>query len=413
MRVARSRERHGGKEKQARESSVFVAWRREDITRVAIERAGGGDESSSSEPTTTRGATTGGWAARRCQRRGRGQARRRARVRDPWCERSTRSLSVPGLDAPRARVTVTMGAVVHRAALGGEAPTPEGAGYLREGDRTVVVARDLVSALLAPADSYRSRVVVPYLSVELVSPGAADARRERRDRARRRDELRARPERAPSVAREARRRVERARRAARRVVRERRGRRGARRRSGRARHDDAEPIRRGRPRCFASAERALGTWTTWSSCATRRLASRRARRRGFAGLSVTSDALIDTHLFAAHDDEMAEVRLESLASPASKGVALRRRAQGRRVARARAGRARSRGQGGDRRDLAGLGDREGRRGRRRRRATRRSKRGRARRCTAPTGWSRWWRSAPPTRTATRSRDARSTARGWP
>ena len=74
----------------------------------------------------------------------------------------------PGFEPPRAHVVIEMGSVTHRLALGGDAPTPAGAGYVRlDGGDTLVVGRDLVLALLQGADTYRSRMLVPYVSVEL------------------------------------------------------------------------------------------------------------------------------------------------------------------------------------------------------------------------------------------------------
>lgn len=70
--------------------------------------------------------------------------------------------------APRARGVVTMGKIVYRFTLGGEAAAPEGASYLRlEGEGTYLVGRELASQLLKDADDYRERTVVPYLSIAL------------------------------------------------------------------------------------------------------------------------------------------------------------------------------------------------------------------------------------------------------
>jgi hypothetical protein len=74
----------------------------------------------------------------------------------------------PGLDHPRVKGSISMGAVTFTFALGGDAPTPKGAAYLRvDGEGTYVVTGELVRQLLLGANDYRSRTVVPYLSIDL------------------------------------------------------------------------------------------------------------------------------------------------------------------------------------------------------------------------------------------------------
>ncbi len=76
----------------------------------------------------------------------------------------------PGTDTPRARITVTMGKLVFHLALGSAAPSPAGASYLSvEGEGAYVVSKELTDQLLLGADAYRSRTVVPYLSLDLTS----------------------------------------------------------------------------------------------------------------------------------------------------------------------------------------------------------------------------------------------------
>lgn len=73
-----------------------------------------------------------------------------------------------GFDAPRVRGTIVMGKVTYRFVLGSSAPTPEGAAYLRlEGEGDYVVTKELADALLKTSLTYRSRTVVPYLSIDL------------------------------------------------------------------------------------------------------------------------------------------------------------------------------------------------------------------------------------------------------
>jgi hypothetical protein len=80
--------------------------------------------------------------------------------------------SAPTFDSPRASGSLTMGKLVVRFALGGAAPTPEGASYFRvegEGAKVFVVSKDFSDALLAGASAYKSRTIVPYLSLDLAS----------------------------------------------------------------------------------------------------------------------------------------------------------------------------------------------------------------------------------------------------
>lgn len=73
-----------------------------------------------------------------------------------------------GFAAPRASGTVTMGTLVARFVLGGTSPRPDGSSYFRvEGERPIVVSKELTEALLQGVDVYRDRSVVPYLSIDL------------------------------------------------------------------------------------------------------------------------------------------------------------------------------------------------------------------------------------------------------
>jgi hypothetical protein len=76
----------------------------------------------------------------------------------------------PTFDAPRAHGTITMGKLVFHFALGGVAPSPEGASYLKVDESGVfVVSKELAQQLLRGADAYKSRTIVPYLSLDLAS----------------------------------------------------------------------------------------------------------------------------------------------------------------------------------------------------------------------------------------------------
>jgi hypothetical protein len=83
-------------------------------------------------------------------------------------EMATRVRDVPpaeasGLDAPRVRGRITVGAIEYTFVLGGDAPRPAGAAYMRvDGEGTFVAGRSLCVQLLRGADAYRDRTLVRY-----------------------------------------------------------------------------------------------------------------------------------------------------------------------------------------------------------------------------------------------------------
>ena len=75
-----------------------------------------------------------------------------------------------GLEEPRVRGLVRVGALEWRFVLGADAPRPEGAAYMRlEGEGTFVVQRSVKVQLLRGVDAYRPREILPF--------GANDVRR--------------------------------------------------------------------------------------------------------------------------------------------------------------------------------------------------------------------------------------------
>jgi hypothetical protein len=76
---------------------------------------------------------------------------------------------VPGFDSPRAHGSIAMGSVSYEFSLGPEAKTPEGAAFFRSSgvDGTVVVSKELATDLMKGADAFRTRTLVPYLSLDL------------------------------------------------------------------------------------------------------------------------------------------------------------------------------------------------------------------------------------------------------
>lgn len=163
-------------ERKRRENNVFVAWRRDELSRITIVHDG---ETIVLERER---------AADKPQAEGKDGLWRmispRAERADPVAvgrllttlEFATVARKVDdgiaqaaqGLDAPRATGTVQMGGLAVTFALGGPSPRPEGSTYFRVGaEPAVVVSKEIEAALLAPSDTYRDRTVVPYLAAEL------------------------------------------------------------------------------------------------------------------------------------------------------------------------------------------------------------------------------------------------------
>ncbi len=169
------------KELEARKRNVFHAWRRADISEIAIEQHGetlrivkrtdeagdvmydlaGGEPADPVSVDKLLGVLEFATPERRVE---------------AGTDRST-----TGLEAPRARITVAMGRVVYKLAIGAPAPAPGGSAYAElEGDGMFVVSRDFVTEVLRPRDVYRGRTLVTYLSSslsELKLEGAGGDRR--------------------------------------------------------------------------------------------------------------------------------------------------------------------------------------------------------------------------------------------
>ncbi|MGD0677086.1 MAG: DUF4340 domain-containing protein [Polyangiaceae bacterium] len=81
-----------------------------------------------------------------------------------------------GFGSPRVRGKISVGRIEYAFALGGEAPRPDGAAYMRlEGEGAFVVDRALKVQLLRGSNAYRERSLVPYgageaATVEVNSP---------------------------------------------------------------------------------------------------------------------------------------------------------------------------------------------------------------------------------------------------
>jgi hypothetical protein len=82
--------------------------------------------------------------------------------------RGVRDSEASGFGTPRVRGFVRVGSIDYEFSLGGDAPRPEGAAYMRiDGEGTCVVDRALKVQLLRGADAYRDRTILPYGAAEV------------------------------------------------------------------------------------------------------------------------------------------------------------------------------------------------------------------------------------------------------
>jgi hypothetical protein len=192
------------KELEARKRNLFRAWRRTEISEIAIEQKGesvrivrrlddagdtmyelaGGEPADPIAVDKLLGVLEFATPERRVEANV-------DRVAMGLAETNGGNAGNNGTDAshasaPRARLTLKMGPMVYKLAIGGPAPAPAGAAYAEmqgvqiEGTGLFVVARDLVTELTRPSEVYRGRTLVPYLSsslAELALEGAGGARR--------------------------------------------------------------------------------------------------------------------------------------------------------------------------------------------------------------------------------------------
>lgn len=156
-------------ERKRRENSVFVAWRREELTLVQIMHDG--ETIVLERDPKAREGSRGTW---------RMTSPREERADPVAVDHLLSTLefatvvrrvadAVPlGLDAPRVTGSLRMGGLTMSFAVGGTSPRPEGSSYMKvDAEPAIVVSKELVDALLAPSDVYRDRTVVPYLATEL------------------------------------------------------------------------------------------------------------------------------------------------------------------------------------------------------------------------------------------------------
>jgi hypothetical protein len=156
-----------------RKGSLLPAWRRDDVTRVSVEREG------HTARLTRADAKDGGARPWELELDGQRFPADEQAV-DDYLGRlefaqTARTIPPDGvdrkafhLDDPSLVVEVAMGAQSYRLALGGTAPTPAGASYAEVADHGVsVVTAQLAAALAVNPTIFRSRSFVPYLSVDV------------------------------------------------------------------------------------------------------------------------------------------------------------------------------------------------------------------------------------------------------
>lgn len=152
------REKVSTTEAKLRTKNVFPAWRKDDLKRIEI---------AHDDETIVLANANGGWAL---------EAPVAGRVDGAAVDRLLGTLEFAtrvrpaeeGAGAERAHGKIVMGDLTFRFALGGPSPRPEGSSYLRIDDGApFVVSKELTDALLARADTYRDRTVVPYLAKDI------------------------------------------------------------------------------------------------------------------------------------------------------------------------------------------------------------------------------------------------------
>jgi len=147
-------------ERTSRKRDVFPSFRVEEVRRVELSH---GSEVLVLERDQDAAA---GWSMTSPRREHADPAAVDALTRD--LETAIRVRDVPpdealGLDSPRVRGKVSLGALEYRFVVGGDAPRPSGAAYMRvDGEGTFVVTHSLAMQLLRSAEAYRDRAVVRY-----------------------------------------------------------------------------------------------------------------------------------------------------------------------------------------------------------------------------------------------------------
>lgn len=157
-------------ERASRRSDVFPSFRVEDVTHVELVHGG---ETLVLDRDRDAGGGGPAWTMSSPRHEHADAGAVDALLRELALATRVRRVSdqdAVGLDEPRVRGAVRVGALEWRFVLGADAPRPEGAAYMRlEGEGTFVVQRSVKVQLLRGADAYRPRAILPY--------GASDVRR--------------------------------------------------------------------------------------------------------------------------------------------------------------------------------------------------------------------------------------------
>jgi hypothetical protein len=78
--------------------------------------------------------------------------------------------AITGLDQPAIRLTLSMGKITYRIAVGNESKTPPGARFVQLDDRDVfVVQKQFADEMARPIDTYRTHTILPYMSSQVSS----------------------------------------------------------------------------------------------------------------------------------------------------------------------------------------------------------------------------------------------------
>ncbi|MCS6900888.1 MAG: DUF4340 domain-containing protein [Myxococcales bacterium] len=170
-----TREAPTTKETEAREHSALRVFRRDAVTELSFERDGTAFRLTRAASNPDAGPDARGWTLSWNGKAERADSfavdRALANLDYAAYERTIKAEEVNraqfGLEPPRFRVTLTMGALRTTFALGGAAPRPEGAVYADDNGTVRVVKRSALEALDVAPEAFLSRNLVPYLSTEL------------------------------------------------------------------------------------------------------------------------------------------------------------------------------------------------------------------------------------------------------
>jgi Domain of unknown function (DUF4340) len=149
-------------ERASRRSDVFPSFHVEDVTHVELGH--GAETLVLDRDRDAGGGSTWTMTSPRHERADAGAVD--ALLRELALATRVRGVSdgdAVGLDEPRVRGLVRVGALEWRFVLGADAPRPEGAAYMRlEGEGTFVVQRSVKVQLLRGVDAYRPRAILPF-----------------------------------------------------------------------------------------------------------------------------------------------------------------------------------------------------------------------------------------------------------